>query len=87
MVESLDALIPLSAISARISFCEWAFARESAAAIDHFWARETALKPKMFDGRVLLQHRAYIENGVFNAHYFETGYKPFLAWQRMGYPG
>lgn len=87
MHEAVDDLVPLTEIAARMTPCDWAFARENSTAIDEFWASETALKPKMFDGRVLLQHRAHVENGVFHAQYFETGYKPFLAWQRMGYPG
>ena len=35
----------------------------------------------------LLQHQAHVADGVFHARYFETTYKPFLAWQRLGFPG
>jgi 8-oxo-dGTP pyrophosphatase MutT (NUDIX family) len=82
-----DDLLILDEIKARMTPHDWTFARDNATQIDAFWARETALKPKLFDGRVLLQHQAHVAHGVFHAQYVATGYKPFLAWQRMGWPG
>jgi 8-oxo-dGTP pyrophosphatase MutT (NUDIX family) len=41
----------------------------------------------MFNGRVLLQHAAAIENGIFAAEYFETAFSDFLSWLQMGVPG
>jgi 8-oxo-dGTP pyrophosphatase MutT (NUDIX family) len=87
MAETPDDLFTVNTLDARLVAYDWPFMREHGAEIDRFWARETALKPKLFDGRVLLQHAAHVADGVFHAQYFETGYKPFLAWQRMGWPG
>ncbi len=82
-----DEIIPLTQVTARLSPYEWSFVREKTTEIDAFWTDESASKPNLFNGRVLLQHHAEVENGVFHAQYFETDYKPFLAWQRLGYPG
>ena len=51
------------------------------------WARISAGKPAMFNGRIMLQHRAAIENGVFRAGYFETDYAAFMSWRDRGHPG
>ena len=37
--------------------------------------------------RVMLQHRAAIADGVFEAGYFETDYAAFMAWRDFGHPG
>ncbi len=41
----------------------------------------------MFNGRILLQHRAAIVDGVFHARYFETDYAAFMTWRDAGHPG
>ena len=73
-------------VRARIEPYTWDFAQERRADINAFWQNLVAGKPKMFNGRVLLQHRGVIRDGVFDAGYFETGYAAFLAWQRFGCP-
>jgi 8-oxo-dGTP pyrophosphatase MutT (NUDIX family) len=82
-----EELIALSEIDARLEAHDWLFAQTHAAEIDEVWARETALRPATFDGRVLLQHRGEVRDGVFHAGYFATSYKPFLSWTRLGWPG
>jgi 8-oxo-dGTP pyrophosphatase MutT (NUDIX family) len=68
----------------------WDFARSRAADIDSHWAARTAASPKLFNGRVLLQHRAAIEtvdgSQVFRGAYLETDFKAFIAWRDFGCP-
>lgn len=73
----------------RASLCtyDWAFARERRAEIATYWDRRWRLSPAMFDGRVLLQSEGHIENGIFQARYFETAYANMLAWLQMGVQG
>ena len=81
------SIVRLERVEARVEPYEWAYARENAAAIASHWATISAGKPAMFNGRVMLQHRAAIHDGVFEAGYFETDYAAFLAWRDAGYPG
>lgn len=86
MSESIE-IFDLDAVEAVVEPFDWVFAREMAADIEAVWAREKAAKPRLFNGRVLIQHRGAVEGRVFRAGYCETDYKPFLAWHRLGYPG
>lgn len=74
-------------VAARIEPYDWAFARENETKIAAHWARLNAEKPAMFNGRILLQHRAVITDGVFHARYFETDYAAFMSWRDFGHPG
>lgn len=80
-------IVALRRIEARVEPYDWAFARENADAIAAHWARISAGKPAMFNGRVLLQHRAAIRDGVFEAGYFEADYAAFMTWRDAGHPG
>ncbi|WP_054143747.1 hypothetical protein [Bosea sp. AAP35] len=80
-------IVPLRAVEARAEAHDWAFARENEDAIAAHWAKLSADKPAMFNGRILLQHRAAIEDGVFRAGYFETDYAAFMTWRDLGRPG
>ncbi len=80
-------IIRLSRIDAVVEPHDWGFARENAGKIAAHWADISAGKPAMFNGRVMLQHRAAIRDGVFEAGYFETDYAAFLTWRDSGYPG
>lgn len=80
-------IVRLARVDARIEPHDWAFAREQAGSIEAHWARISADKPAMFNGRVMLQHRAAIRDGVFEAGYFETDYAAFLTWRDAGHPG
>ncbi len=82
-----STIIRLSRVDARVESYDWAFARENAALIAAHWAEISAEKPAMFNGRVMLQHRAAIRDGVFEAGYFETDYAAFLTWRDVGHPG
>ncbi|WP_306224759.1 NUDIX hydrolase [Bosea beijingensis] len=80
-------IIRLSRVDARVESYDWVFARDNEALIKAHWAEVTVDKPTMFNGRVMLQHRAAINDGVFEAGYFETDYAAFLTWRDLGHPG
>lgn len=80
-------IVALRRIEAQVEPYDWAFARENEAAIAAHWARISAGKPAMFNGRILLQHRAAIRDGVFEASYFEADYAAFMTWRDAGHPG
>lgn len=79
-------IVALDRVDAKVEAYDWAFARERADEIAAHWAAISAGKPSMFNGRVMLQHRAAIEGGVLHAGYFEADYAAFLAWRDFGLP-
>jgi 8-oxo-dGTP pyrophosphatase MutT (NUDIX family) len=79
-------IVALDRVEAKVESYDWAFARERADEIAAHWAAISAGKPAMFNGRVMLQHRAAIEDGVFHAGYFEADYAAFLSWRDFGLP-
>lgn len=81
------SIVRLDRIDTRVEPYSWTYARESADAIAAHWERISASKPAMFNGRILLQHRAAIRDGVFEAGYFETDYAAFITWRDTGHPG
>lgn len=80
------SIVALQRVEARVEPYEWSFAREHSGEIAAHWLKLTADKPAMFNGRVMLQHRATIEGGVFRASYFAADYAAFLAWRDFGQP-
>ena len=80
-------IVALDRVEARIEPFDWRFARERADEIAAHWAGISAGKPAMFNGRVMLQHRAAIAGGVFHAGYFEADYAAFMSWRDFGHPG
>lgn len=81
------AVLALAGVDARIEPFDWAFARDNAPAIAAHWAKISAGKPAMFNGRVLLQHRLSIADGVCEAGYFPVDYAAFMTWRDFGHPG
>jgi 8-oxo-dGTP pyrophosphatase MutT (NUDIX family) len=79
-------IVALDRVEAQVETFDWGFARERADEIAAHWAAVSAGKPAMFNGRVMLQHRAAIEDGVFHAGYFGADYAAFLAWRDFGLP-
>ena len=69
---------------------EWAFAVGRKAEIDAHWAKLTAQKPLLYDGRVLLIDRYEIveRDGqrVLTTRHFPTNSRDFLAWRDFGFP-
>jgi 8-oxo-dGTP pyrophosphatase MutT (NUDIX family) len=86
-VVETGAILRFGQIDARVEPYDWAFARENGPAIARHWAGLVAAKPAMFNGRVMLQHRAALRDGVLEAGYFETDYAAFIAWRDAGHPG
>lgn len=80
------SIVALKRVDARVEPYDWSFANERSGEIAEHWRKLSADKPAMFNGRVLLQHRAAIEDGVFHAGYFATDYSAFLAWRDFGVP-
>lgn len=80
-------IVALDRVEARVEAFDWGFARERADEIVAHWAGISAGKPAMFNGRVMLQHRAAIADGVFHAGYFEADYAAFMSWRDFGHPG
>ena len=68
----------------------WLFARNEASRIGEHWARLIAQRPRMFDGRVLLQRHAEFsaEGGrrILRGECFETSFSSFMAWRDFGFP-
>ncbi|WP_332694295.1 NUDIX hydrolase [Bosea sp. (in: a-proteobacteria)] len=80
------SIVALERVEARVEPYDWGFASERASEIAEHWLKLTADKPAMFNGRVMLQHRAAIAGGVFHASYFAADYAAFLAWRDFGQP-
>ncbi len=80
-------IVRLERVDARIEPYDWIYARENAEGIAAHWAKISAGKPAMFNGRIMLQNRAAIRDGVFEARYFEADYAAFMAWRDAGHPG
>lgn len=80
------AIVDVAQVNAKLVPHDWTFSRDRRADIDAHWRALVAEKPKMFNGRVLLQHHGDIRDNVFHADYFATDYSDFIAWQRFGYP-
>lgn len=80
-------IVALDRVEAKVEAYDWGFASERADEIAAHWAKISAGKPAMFNGRVMLQHRAAIKDSVFHAGYFEADYAAFLSWRDFGQPG
>lgn len=80
-------IVRLARVEARVEPYDWHFARDNGEGIETHWAKISHGKPAMFNGKVMLQHRAAIRDGVFEAGYFETDYAAFMTWRDRGHPG
>ncbi len=64
----------------------WVWPSQNRAFIEENWARRTAGKPQMFNGKVLLLQDVTFEQDLCRNTYFETDYADFVAWIDKGYP-
>ncbi len=64
----------------------WLWAEQEAPRIAAHWRDCIAKQPKLFDGRVLVQHRGALDGDVFRGAYLEARYSSFLAWRDFGFP-
>ena len=66
---------------------EWRFAQDHAEKINALWINEVARKPRLFNGQVLLCHRAQLSEQagerVLQGAFFATDYKSFLAHRQI----
>ena len=90
-MSSVQEVVEVDAVDCVLEQRPWGFAQDEAAAIESHWARALLAKPRMFNGRVLLQHRGAVETEpdgrrVFRGAYLETDFKAFLAWRDFGFP-
>jgi hypothetical protein len=65
---------------------DWRWARESRDAIAANWAKLSAAKPQLFNGRVLLVSHFEEAGDGARSTFFETDFANFLAWRDLGYP-
>jgi 8-oxo-dGTP pyrophosphatase MutT (NUDIX family) len=76
----------VSRVEAQCRPKDWAWPGQNRAFIEENWARRTAGKPQMFNGRVLLLQDVAFEQDLCRNTYFETDYADFVAWIDGGYP-
>lgn len=81
-----DGIRRFARIEARFENRSWPWAEENGQAIAAHWARRTAERPRMFNGRVLLIADSAAEGEVFRATYFETDYANLVFWLDNGCP-
>ncbi len=86
-----EEIVEVDAVDCIVERKPWGFAVERRDEIAAHWAEALRRKPKMFDGRVLLQHRGTVEHDVdgsrvFRGAYLETDFSAFLAWRDFGFP-
>lgn len=74
-------------VAARVVPHRWPWAEENTDRIAAHWARRTAERPAMFNGRVLMLAEAGMEGERLEARFFETDYARMTAWLDLGRPG
>jgi len=79
-------IIPLTRLDLRLEPAPWPFAIERRAEIEAHFERLRAVKPLMWNGRVLLLRRGEIANGVLSGAYSEVDFASFIAWRDWGFP-
>lgn len=63
----------------------WSFELDHAEAIQREWTRQSALKPRMFNGTVLMMQAPARGVGVFG--FLPVSYAALIAWREWGSPG
>lgn len=79
-------VIPVAAIEAYRLDEPWPWARENRGLIEAHWARLTAEKPALYNGRVLVRRRQSFEGGRLSLGYVETDYASFITFRDHGFP-
>ena len=64
----------------------WAFAETRREEIDAHFRATQAVKPALWNGRVLLLHDYAVTDGVMFGAFLETDFASFLAWRDWGWP-
>lgn len=83
-------IVEVASVRCEVVEADWAFERQSAAAIEQNWTRRKARTPEIWNGRVLLLKDGTVEEGhaapAFRGRCFETDFKTFLAWRDGEFP-
>ena len=86
----MTEIFAVDALDFRLGAGVWDFARARAAEIAALWARRSAEKPRLFNGRVLMLGRHAVEARqalrVLSGEFLETDFADFLAWREFGFP-
>jgi hypothetical protein len=82
----MDRVHRIDRIEARLTDHVWPFEAERADEIAETWARLSANKPSMFNGRVLLALPPPEEAPLSRLELFAIDYASLLAWREMGWP-
>lgn len=65
---------------------DWPLARTRRAEIDAHFAALAAVRPHLWNGRVLLARNIALDGAVLRGQAFETDFASFLWWRDMGFP-
>jgi 8-oxo-dGTP pyrophosphatase MutT (NUDIX family) len=65
----------------------WPFAVKNGQAIADNFAAQKALKPELFNGKVLLMRDPEVVGDRLTGRYFETDFATYLTWRDFGFPG
>lgn len=81
----------VEALACRFEPVPWRFATEQAGAIAVHWAAACRERPRLFDGRVLMQTEGALDRSpegrrLFRACYTDVDFAAFLAWRDFGFP-
>jgi NUDIX domain-containing protein len=80
------SVVSLERLELRFAPRPWHFAQERRAEIDTHFANLRRVKPKLWNGRVLLLHEWAVTDKVFSGGFFETDFASFLAWTDWEWP-
>ena len=73
--------------SARHPPSTWDFAVSEGGRIAAHWEKLATANPHLWNGGLLMCHRADVIDGIFHGSFFMTDYAGFVAWRDWGYPG
>ncbi|MBR1125383.1 NUDIX hydrolase [Bradyrhizobium lablabi] len=76
----------VTTLDLRVTQWAWPFAQARRAEIDAHFADQQRIRPKLWNGRVLLARNASLSRDAISADYFETDFASFLAWRDWGFP-
>ncbi len=76
----------ITTLDLRLESWRWPFADHRRAEIDAHFAEARALRPELWNGRILLGRLPAFDGERFSASYFETDFASFLAWRDWGFP-
>ena len=65
---------------------DWPFAQARRGEIDAHFAAQQRIRPKMWNGRVLIGSNPVFAGERLTASYFEVDFASFLAWRDWGFP-